>query len=178
MVAWKQAKRAFNIYRFDNKVAFNREGLYLHLTNIHDVTRFLSNLNLVNDRLEKDSGVRTTAHILDSSSVILCIPNKVWKTTYYVSVLTMLIRVCNYSCLYEGWDDIFSDVSPMTTLDGAFPAKTRNYVAKNGFKLPTKFRKFWYNGSFGWNSESNPNAPSNIIHNNGAVDWVSNMEVV
>ncbi|MDE3022297.1 MAG: hypothetical protein KGI54_10590 [Pseudomonadota bacterium] len=185
VVAWKNAKKAFSIYRFDNQVSFNREGLYFHLTGIGDVTKFFINLNVVNTRLYKDMGVIVSVHThalpegtQPNTSVVISIPNKVWKSTYYISVLSLLIRVCNYNCTYQNWEEIFADTSPMKTIDGAFLTKTRNYVCKNGFKLPVTLRKLWYKSMKGFNSKDAPQTTCSVIHNNGANDWVNNMEVM
>jgi len=177
VVAWRVAKRAFMMYRFNNQVKFNREGLYLHLTDVHSNKQFANNLLVVNERLFKDLGVSVTMSSLfdKGDSVIITIPHKVWTSTYYISILSLLIRACNYQCSYEGWDDVFKDTSPLKTVDGAINDKARAYVAKNGFKLPVKFRKLWYKSMVGYNSSAAPQASPSIVHNNGVNDWVNNM---
>jgi hypothetical protein len=175
VVAWRVAKQSFMMYRFNNQVKFNREGLYLHLTGISDYSLFWDNFDYVNARLKQDLGVEVSVHNSDSSSAIICIPHKVWKSTYYISALSLLIRACNYKCSYEDWESFFKDTAPLKTVDGAVNYKARKYIAKHGFKLPVKFRKLWYRCMGHYNSEDSPQASPSIVHNNGVNDWVNNM---
>ncbi|MFZ2190126.1 MAG: hypothetical protein WAV48_05060 [Candidatus Magasanikiibacteriota bacterium] len=107
--------------------------------------------------------------------VVVLIPNEVWESTYYISVISMMIRLCNYNVSYPSWDSFFLKDAPINTIEQAFKQATKDYVAKNGFKLPEEFQKYWYFSSYGYNSESGKPLDSHVIHNNGANDWVTNM---
>lgn len=175
VVAWKKAKKSFTIYGFKNNVKFNRGGLYVHLTEIENREYFLSNIELVEARLWFD--LRETLVMEEAGDgFVVLIPNKVLSNTYYISLLTMLIRLCNYNTKYEDWNSIFDENAPINTIEEAFTDKAKAFTQKNGFKLLTKYRKLWYNSTDGWNSLSGKELIASIIHNNGVCDWVKSME--
>ena len=173
VVAWKVAKRKFSIYGFQNSVKFNRNGLWLHLTNIANLDRFKANLAVVQVQLLKDLGCTCQYQDMEKGLALL-IPTKVWKSTYYISLLSMVIRCCNYDKTYATWEDIFAEDSPMAMVDGAFTKKAREYTCKNGFILPKEVSHMWYNAGHGWNSDTKAKeATGSIVHNNGVCNWIS-----
>ena len=176
VVAWRKAKKAFVIYSFKNNIKFNKGGVYLHLTEIENRDLFLKNLNIVDIRLEQDLGVSLTLWNDTPTSIVVLIPQKVFNSTYYISLLSMLIRLCNYNTEYTTWDSIFDEEAPINTIEEAFNDGAKTFTQKNGFKLLPKYRKLWYNSTNGWNSASGKELIGSIIHNNGVCDWVKSME--
>ena len=176
VVAWKKAKKSFTIYGFKNNIKFNIGGLYVHLTDIGDVNTFLHNLWVVDERLEQDLKLGMDWYVQEDDSVVVLIPHKVFNSTYYISLLSMLIRLCNYNIKYEDWDSIFDENAPINTIEGAFNDNAKAFTQKNGFRLLPKYRKLWYNSTDGWNSASGKDLIASIIHNNGVCDWVKSME--
>lgn len=177
IVAWKKAKKLIEIYNFKNRIRFNKEGLYFHLTEISDVDKFVYNLYVLNARLRQDLKTEIMCAPRENS-VILLIPHILWRNTYYISLVSMMLRLCNYNVKYEKWDDFFDDEAPLNTIEDAFTAQAKKFTQKNGFKLLTKYRKLWYNSSNGWNSASTKPLTPSVIHNNGVCDWVRSMEAV
>ena len=175
VVAWRKAKKAFVIYSFKNNIKFNRNGLYVLLTEISDEKIFLSNIEIVEQRLWQDLRETLVMDRVDDGFVVL-IPQKVFNSTYYISLLSMLIRLCNYNTEYTTWDSIFDENAPLNTVEEAFNKTAKAFTQKNGFKLLTKYRKLWYNSTNGWNSASGKDLIGSIIHNNGVCDWVKSME--
>ena len=176
VVAWKKAKKAFVIYGFRNNIKFNREGLYLHLTEVGEMDVFVNNLYKVNQRIFDDLKVYLEYTIMDDYSIVVMIPNQLWSNTYYISLVSMMIRLCNYNVKYDTWDSFFDDNAPINTVEEAFNDNAKAFTKKNGFKLLTKYRKLWYNSTDGWNSASGKELIGSIIHNNGVCDWVKSME--
>lgn len=176
VVAWKKAKKAFVIYSFKNNIKFNKGGVYLHLTEIDNRDLFLKNLNIVDTRLEQDLGVSLTLWNDTPTSIVVLIPQKIFNSTYYISLLSMMIRLCNYNTEYTTWDSIFDENAPLNTVEEAFNDNAKAFTQKNGFKLLTKYRKLWYNSTNGWDSASGKDLIGSIIHNNGVCDWVKSME--
>jgi len=176
VVAWKKAKKAFVIYGFRNDIKFNKEGLYLHLTEVGEIDVFLNNLYKLNQRVFDDLKVYLEYTVMDDHSIVVMIPNKLWSNTYYISLVSMMIRLCNYNVKYDTWDSFFDDNAPINTVEEAFNDKAKTFAQKNGFKLLTKYRKLWYNSTDGWNSASGKELIGSIIHNNGVCDWVKSME--
>ena len=175
VVAWKKAKKAFVIYSFKNNIKFNRNGLYVLLTEISDEKIFLSNIEIVEQRLWQDLRETLVMDRVDDGFVVL-IPHKVFSNTYYISLFSMLIRLCNYNTEYTTWDSIFDENAPLNTIEEAFNDNAKAFTQKNGFKLLTKYRKLWYNSTNGWDSASGKELIGSIIHNNGVCDWVKSME--
>ena len=175
VVAWKNAKHAFSIYSFDNRVKFNKDGLHVLLTNIADLDKFIYNFAVVAVKLDEDLGTDIQTYAA-GDGVVVVIPNKVLKSTYYTSLLTMMIRCCNYDVKYESWDDFFADGAPMNTVENAFDPDAKAFTKQHGFKLLPKYRKLWYNSTHGYNSASKHDFVASIIHNNGVVNWVKSMK--
>lgn len=177
VVAWKVAKKKFSIYGFSNQVKFNRNGLWVHLTKIADLQRFKANLAIVNERLKADLKCNMQYQDLDTGLALL-IPPAVWKSTYYISLLSMVVRCCNYDKQYTTWEEIFAEDSPMAMVDKAFNQKARNYTCKNGFILPKDVAHMWYNAGHGWNSDTKAKeATGSIVHNCGVCSWVNALGV-
>lgn len=176
VVAYKNGKNEFSIYSFKNKVKFNKDGLYVLLSDIANVDAFMYNLAVVAVKLDSDLGVDIGTYPQPNGEVVIVIPNKVFKTTYYVSLLTMMIRCCNYPVKYESWEDIFNENAPMNTVDKAFDTDAKAYTKTKGFYLKPKFRKLWYNSTSGYNSASEYKICASIVHNNGVCNWVRSMK--
>jgi hypothetical protein len=174
VVAWKKTQTAFKIYRFDNQVKFNEEGMYLLLSNIADTENFIANISAaINPTLWVDLGVEISAMKQEEDSVVILIPHEVWETTYYISVVSMTIRLCNYNVSYTNWESFFEKDSPLNTIEHAFHTTTKEYVREHGFALPKAFQEYWYYSSHGWNSANGKALLSSVVHDSGANAWVA-----
>lgn len=172
VVAWKQAKQKFSIYQFSNQIKFNREGVYFHLTEIANVDRFIHNGHVLNVRLYQDLKTKIAYIKQDDNSVIIVVPHKLWRNTYYISLATMMIRLCNYDKQYETWEDFFDKTAPLCTIETAFSKSTKEYTLKNGFKIPTKLRKLWFWAGNAYHAGNQAKPMGSVIHNNGVNNWV------
>ncbi len=159
----------FEVYNFNNRIKINEEGIYLHLTNIENKSRFLHNLEVVNEQLWKD--LNTKVEVLDDESdatkLIILIPDKVWETTYYISLLTWCIRLCNYATEYHNWQDLWVRNAPSATVDTP-AAGYRSFVSERGFKLPIE--GYWWYASKELNSKGRMDSQY-TLHNNGVYFW-------
>lgn len=171
VVAWKNAQKEFKIYSFDNKVKFNRAGLYLLLTGISSVRKFKKNIEVLNQRIQQDLGTKLSIYSVKRGSVVLHIPNGLWTSTYRISLVTMLIRVCNYDVLFTDWDSFFAPESPLNTIEVAFKAEAKGLTQQQGFKEPKKAAGCWYFASHGYTSASDKDILPSVVHNNGAQSW-------
>jgi hypothetical protein len=173
LVAWKHGKRKFAIYGFKNDLKFNRYGIYFVLTKISNRDKFFANLDVLNQRLQQDLGTRVSYYktLRGKDRAIIHIPNPLWQSTYHISLVSMLIRLCNYNYSYEKWEDFYNPDAPMNTADGAFNDKAKAFTKEHGFVLPEAYQKYWYFARYGFNSEKQPNASASVIHNNGCSDW-------
>ena len=174
IVAYRKTKHEFSIYGFKNStIKFNRWGLYFHLTNISNPEKFIQNVEkTLNVKLKEQLNTTVRLYPQDNNSVVIRIPLKLWDNTYYISLATMVLRLCNYGDVYESWEDLYKPGSPINTVDHAFNAKAKEYTKTNGFLLPEKYRKYWFFAG-AVNSESNSwkNAVT-IVHNCGCNTWL------
>ena len=175
IVAYKKAKLTFSIYSFSNKVKFNRDGLYLHLTDLYNYEKFMENIVVVNNKLQEQLKVGLKLFPINETSAVLCIPHKLWKNTYYISMVSMLIRLCNYNIQYTTWESIFDPAAPINTAESAFSAKAKERALKHGFKLPKALQKFWYWAGVANSGDGKKVIPS-VVHNNGVSSWNQWME--
>lgn len=171
IVAFKQAKMEFSIYHFSNAVKFNREGLYLHLTELYDVDQFCDNMDIVNDKLYEQLKVEVGIWPRADGSAIVLIPNKLWKNTYYISLVSMLIRLCNYKVDYTSWDSIFKHDAPINMIENAFTPKAKARVKQQGFVLPRGYRTYWFWAGKNCHSKDGKKVMPSVVHNNGVSSW-------
>ena len=172
VVAYKRAKLKFKIYSFENDVKFNREGLYLHLTEIQNQDTFCDNMNVLNQTIFDDLQTIVGYTKQADGSVVICIPHKLWNNTYYISLVTMMIRLCNYNTKYDTWESFFAKTAPIYTIETAFSLKAQAYVLEKGFRIPRKLRGMYFWAGKDYHSKNQPKPMANIVHNNGVSNWV------
>jgi hypothetical protein len=96
VVIYKRTGEQFSIYGFNNKVEFTDGGMYTAITNI-DAPSFFPNLTTINVYLES-KGLPPIA-VLESATKdvhILHIPETYWDNTFFISMVSSLIRSCSY----------------------------------------------------------------------------------
>lgn len=175
IVAWKHGGHKFSIYKFNNEITFNRGGLWFLLTNVYDTDQFVTNMLILNEKLTEQLKCRMKI-VPVPEGVLIQIPTPLWKSTYRISTITSLIRLCNYKKTFEKWEDFFGVDSPVHTTETNWNNKTRVFVQKNGFKLNSKYSKYWYFSTFGYTSAGDKPISPKIVHNNGMCDWVKAIE--
>lgn len=172
VVAWKHTQTAFRIYNFDNRVKFNDEGMYIVLSHIADKKKFTKNiLKGINPQLKKDLGVSIEVFQQGRERVVVLLPHELWQSTYHISLVSMLIRLCNYNQAYACWEDFYTPAAPINTIEYAFSSDAKEFTKKHGFCLPEGVKDYWYFSRFGYTSKADKPINSNIVHNNGASDW-------
>ena len=175
LVALKKGHK-FNAYGFNNAtVQFNKWGLYLHLTEIAKPSQFCDNVDFgINARLKKDQNTTIRTWIHDEHSVIIRIPTKLWESTYYISLVTMMLRVCNNNVEIQCWDDFFSESSPLITMEFSFNTPAKIISKKIAFKAPLPT---WYYSGPGHNGDTIATTGVNgtLIHNSGVSTWCSSL---
>ena len=120
----------------------------------------------INPQLLKDTGSEVVCHAHDDHSVVVRFPTAVLKYTWRMSLLTQLIRNCNYGVTHDNWGSLFKNW-PSTEL--TFDHGTQKLCKKQGFK--PLFEAWWYSNSQ-YNSNNIPTTSTMIgfmstIHGNG-----------
>jgi hypothetical protein len=175
-VAFFKAGSVFSIYGYKNNIKKNDEGVYFLLKFITDKKAFFHNLNTVNTRLFQDLKCSVGAWDQDSDEMVICIPNELWETTYRISMITYVLRLCNYGITYDKWEDLWHSQAPSHQTDHAFSATAIKNAKELGFLVPEKFKDYWYFAGKEYNSVTNNKMTGHIIHNNGVSNWSEYMK--
>ena len=165
----------FSIYRYKNDIEKNEEGVYFLLKEIKDMPSFMSGIDVLNVQLFKDTKSEIAYWPQTDTTVVILLPNPVWENTYCLSLVTMLIRCCNYGYLYKNWEDFYHSQAPMNTVEHAFTQTAKDKRKEWGFKLPANLSKYWWYFNFTYNSEKMPDASGGTIHNNGVCQWTQHL---
>jgi hypothetical protein len=171
-VAYFKEGSVFSIYGYKNAIKKNEEGVYFLLKFIKDKPTFFKNMDAVNEQLGSDLGCRVQVLDMDADDeVVVCVPLELWESTYRISMITMVVRLCNYGMLYKTWDDIWADKAPVNTVEQAFTTEAKANAKNRGFLVPDKFKEYWFFAGPEYNSTQNPALTGSIIHNNGVSNW-------
>ena len=171
-VAFFKEGSVFSIYGYKNNIKKNEEGVYFLLKFVKDKPSFFKNIDVVNEQLHADLGCRLQAldHDVDDE-VVLLIPNELWESTYRISMVTMVVRLCNYGCVYEHWNDLWNTHAPSYQIEHAFTQEAKNNAVRLGFKVPQMYANYWFYAGPEFNSKNKPKQTGGIIHNNGVSNW-------
>jgi len=170
-VAFFKAGSVFSIYSYQNQVKKNEEGVYFLLKFIKDKKSFFLNIEMMNKQLFKDLKCSVGVWDHKDDEVVVLIPNELWESTYRISMVTMVIRLCNYGVLYETWADLWKDKAPAISVDHAFTPEAIANAKEYGFLVPKQYKGYWYYAGKAHNSRENPSLTGSIIHNNGVSNW-------
>lgn len=170
-VAFFKVGSKFSIYGYQNDIKKNEEGVYFLLKEIQDMDSFLSGINVLNVRLFSDLKCELAYWPQEKGQCLLLLPTPVWDSTYVLSLVTMLVRCCNYGYKYEKWDDFYHSQAPMNTVERAFTPTAKQCSQQWGFLVPKEYRKYWWYFNKEHNSEKRPDVTGSAIHNNGVCQW-------
>lgn len=178
-VAFFKQGSKFSIYSYKNDIKANDEGVYFLLNFIANKDRFQKNLEVVNKRLNADLGCKVdVVPVDDKKQLIILIPPVCWESTYRISMITLLIRLCNYDQEFKKWEDIWDSKSVLFK-DGVV-ASSHTYFLNNaktmGFAVPKQFQEYWYYAGPNYNSTKLPKQTGLIIHDDGILSWSMWME--
>ena len=169
MVARLMDGKLFQIYRFDNSVAVNKDGVWFRLTGIEKKAVFIKNLEVLNNYLAEALGFGMMVVNRKDDQLMLFIPRYFWTKTYYISALTGLIRIANYGVEFESYEKMLS--SPLIQQDGAINGNGLKLMKKIGFKMPEQYNAYWWYHDKNYNSVKSPDMSDSTIHNNGVNGW-------
>ena len=111
--------------------------------------------------------------LVKQDPVLLALHPKYFDNTYNISLITLIIRLCNY----EGMKfNNFQEVIDCNKFPGGDQDKWDAVTTKKRyFNIPVKFRKYVWYSSPQYNSEVDVGYQiSGLVHNNGVVDWGKN----
>ena len=172
----RETKKGMSIYGFSThnhvmKDIDKEKPGYIGLKNLR--LGFFENLKVLNSFLPHKIGIFQDA-IWNTGETwkenpILEIPTYYLKNTYRISLLSLLIRLCNIEIVHSSWKDFVTYRYNMQDQNLFNSVKELNLW----FNFHPKVEKYiWYCGN-SINSETlkNKDAPNYYIHNNGVVNW-------
>lgn len=172
----KKYKRKYTVYNMNNSpVRHRKDGVAVALFNIVDMEVFLANVEVIDDRLFADTGVRLSL-VLDQealATLIIGFPPKCWDNTYIISMLTLALRECNCETEVSSWEDIFTD-SYFKDQGWLWSSHIRARAAHWGFRLPENVKQYWWYLGTGENNENCPRPSGHKLHMAGVNNWLRN----
>ena len=176
-VAYFKEGSVFSIYSYQNVIKKNDEGVYFLLNFVKDKALFTKNMEVVNERLKKDLDCQVgIIDIEEKEQLIILIPTALWETTYRISMITMVVRLCNYDFAYKTWEDLWSEDAPANKVESAFSLDAKKNALTLGFLVPEKFTKYWWYCNETYNSVTKPKTTGGTIHNCGCTTWSAGMK--
>lgn len=162
---------SFHIYGFDSStLSFNEEGLYILLSNVHPMWE-KNATTMVSPEMEKAWGIPLTYSKHDDKILVL-IPNQALANTYSISLLTLLLRYCNYGIELSSLEDCFKS-SSVCAVDPAIKSDKYKAVLKYRLSPPEESRDYWWYFDQKYNSKGEGKPSSHTIHNNGVSNWLT-----
>lgn len=170
-LAFHKHGKNFNMYGYAANKKKNEEGIYFLLKHIGDFASFASNIEVLNKKLREQLKCELSFWQQSEKEVVMLLPNPVWDSTWKLSLVTMLIRCCNYGYRYEQWDDFYRTDAPLNQQERSFDIRAKANTQAWGFIVPEKYQKYWWFNGSEYNSEKYPEMIGGTIHNNGCVSW-------
>lgn len=170
-VAYFKEGSVFSIHSYQNKIKKNDEGVYFLLKYIKDKASFFRNIEVMNQRLFTDLKCSVGVWDQGNDEVVICVPLELWETTYRISMVTFVIRLCNYGNEYKCWEDFWDTHAPSYKIESAFTQDAKNNAVQLGFLVPEAFKDYWWYCGPAYNSKVKKNQTGSTIHNNGVSNW-------
>lgn len=158
VVAWYFGK-PYSIYRFDtNKMKFNTYGVFVRLYNIQP--GFVENINKhLQPLLPEGVDPLMFVPLEKEDELLTLIPRALFNSTYTISKLTKIIRLCNQDEVCDSFEKL------------AEVGKEELYPAEfaGGRLLPNEpFNIYWWYATDEYNSNAK-SAGEGVIHDNGYI---------
>ena len=168
----------FMIYGFNSATTkINDEGVWFRLSNIDNPEQFMDNAEkAINVKLmeQTDNNVRLSLFKLPRKKVLVFIPKYLFTKTYLTSLVTYMLRLCNYGVPITSFEEALSDDNVAYKTDNAIKGNGRQLALKWAFKVPERYAEFWYFSGPSYNSTKQPKPEYNgVIHNNGVMSWAN-----
>jgi hypothetical protein len=171
-----QLGKHFRIYGFnagEMKPPAKNDYVYMIVRKFTDT--WMDNVDKVNDYLKSRGYPGVNLSNVDKENILLEWHPWFFENTYRISLMSLVIRLCNYGIKFNSWEDIVNCKT--------FPQRDQekwNPVVKKGifFDLPEYMNKFvWY-----YNDTTNSECAiedyriPGLVHNCGVLSWTNGMK--
>ncbi len=166
VVAYTGGKR-FNIYGFSTEsMNIPEKGKPVYVA-VKDLTsEFLRNIDTINEKLPRSIKWLKA----DDGTFILELDSFYFQSTYNISLITLMIRLCNIKHTFSSFDQFYNYKDHATQDQSLWD----NVVSKGVlFDIPEALRQYvWYAGK-DYNSEKEVAGYqlASLVHNGGVVAW-------
>ena len=134
----------FSIYGFNNqKYTHQEEGVYVLLTCLYNKENFLANLGSINKKAVSQGFPAVEVFDVEyKNSVVVLLPRAYFESTYYISLLSYLIRIGNNSIQFDSYESL---VNPKINNNAAtdHPFGDQEKRCNDGFVIPSEQYKDW-----------------------------------
>lgn len=159
-------------YGLNNEnMKLNEEGVWLELTGIYDMPIFLHNLEtciqpeIVDTSLEYEE--------IDGG-LLMFVPRFFFKNTYFISLLSYMIRVSNCETKFKSYEGLFTSLEAKA--DRACVDSGKLIAINWKFSLPEELSKYWLYYQRSQNSNTLIElGQGSVIHNCGIMGWAYNL---
>lgn len=183
VVAKFTGKVEFAVYRFNNsKLKKNDEGFYVLVKNIQDKESFYHNIDkAINPMLVDQLSTNMVAIDGEDGQAMLLFPNVVLTSTYYISLLTLVIRCSNYGKKANNWNELIDIVEDKES-NGKNHYSNQNsdtleVIRGEGFGYELAREYWWYyNDNYNSSKRAGTSAGVTTIHNCGIQSWICGLQ--
>lgn len=110
--------------------------------------------------------------LVKQDPVLLALDPKYFDNTYNISLITLIVRLCNYEMKFNNFQEVIDCTKFPSGDQDKWNAVT---TKKKYFNIPDKFKKYVWYSTPEYNSEKDVDYQiSSLVHNNGVVDWGKN----
>lgn len=160
----------FSIYGFNAGIMSPpKAGEYVYMALRRFKPHFLDNVHIFNEHLH-EQGIPKINFSNAGEYILVEWPSFFFTNTYYISLASLIIRLCNYDMKFNSWSDLTSCKT--------FPTKDQlkwDKVVQKGvyFNLPEELQSYvWY---YNKTSNSKVDTPKyqlpGLVHNCGVLAW-------
>jgi len=164
---WKVIAYGFN----NDKMQFNDEGVYVRLFNVTDREVLMHNIEAV---INKEAPEPLTLEEVDGTLLML-IPRRYFNSTYLVSAITYVIRVCANTTKFKSFEEMMKSKERQSE----YSCDTYGQQILDGwrFEVPEEYQKYWLYYNEEMNSEVGLEklGHGTTIHNCGLNAWASGL---
>ena len=163
-------RKPFRIYGFsvDPKTFFAEGQVHLYLIVKNILPAWEHNMQLIN-KYVMDKGMPPVVYQQQDSFYLLTLNNAYLQNTFFMSAITLLIRMANVETKHNSVEDIFKDEE-----NSADHENIQAVVKKDMGSFPNKLKEYlWYypSGDGLKKTEKDNTFSTSMMHNCGVVSW-------
>lgn len=155
----------------NEKMKLNDDGVWLLLSGIKDRDVFQHNLESCINKEVPDTPLQWE---VIGTDILMFVPRFFFTNTYYISLLSYTIRVCNSMTKFKSFEELLN--SPDRKADYAMTQGSANIAKRWGFNVPEELSKYWMYYTPTHNSDTLENmGHGSTIHNCGINSWTEGL---